>query len=196
MKLSSTMKKKLSSRGLSSIFPIFIVVYLLLSMGFVNPGFTESEIQSAVAESSPYYEYVVTKSISTNPIYQRVALKRPVDRAQRRQTRVHYLLENLRHKNEVVRIYASSELGKYPEFSDYVIPMLVDSLSDSSKYVRRNSAKSLGAFGNRSESAIPALRRALGDSDKYVAHSVANSLRKIGTVSASRALEGFDDRVR
>ena len=99
---------------------------------------------------------------------------------------INHHVQNLRHKETVVRIRAASSLGELGPKAGIAVNPLIRSLNDQHYWVRREAAKSLGKI--RAKQAVQPLILALGDKDRWVAHSAANALKKIGTAEARQAV--------
>jgi HEAT repeat protein len=91
------------------------------------------------------------------------------------------LIQDLKDKDEAVRIKAARDLGRHkPEAAKEAVPALGDALRDKSANVRAAAAKALGAIGPEAGAAAPALKKALKDSDEGVRRAAAQALEAVG----------------
>jgi HEAT repeat protein len=90
------------------------------------------------------------------------------------------LIQDLKDKDEAVRIKAARDLGQHkPEAVKEAVPALGAALNDKSANVRAAAAKALGAIGPEAGAAAPALKKALKDSDQGVRLAAAQALESV-----------------
>lgn len=112
------------------------------------------------------------------------------------------LTDNLRDRDEVVRLNAASALGSMGVVAKAAIPALIATLKDSNSIVRASAASALGGMGIEAKSAVPALSTALQDEDKSVRFIAASTLGNMGMEAKAaiplltQALQDNDSSVR
>jgi HEAT repeat protein len=89
-------------------------------------------------------------------------------------------IDDITSRNVDKRREAASELGRFDEVPDRVVPPLAAALADGDETVRRNAASSLWELGEAAAPAAEALRSALADPSPAVRVRAAGALEAVG----------------